>query len=65
MTATNSDTLWTRAFVLLCIVQFLGDAQHAMLSPALPLYVTRLGGSPFVVGLVIASFGVASVLSLK
>jgi hypothetical protein len=27
MTATQSDPLWTRAFVLLCIVQFLGYAQ--------------------------------------
>jgi len=62
MTATNSDTLWTRAFVLLCIVQFLGYAQHAMLSPALPLYVTQLGGSPFIVGVVLFCFAATSVL---
>ena len=61
MTATNSDTIWTRAFVLLCVVQFLGYAQHAMLSPALPLYVTQLGGSPFIVGVVLFCFAATSV----
>lgn len=33
-----------------------------MLMPALPLYVTHLGGSPSVVGLVLASFAVTSVV---
>ncbi|MBI2090584.1 MAG: MFS transporter [Deltaproteobacteria bacterium] len=33
-----------------------------MLTPTFPLYVTHLGGSPFVVGLVLASFAVTSVL---
>jgi MFS family permease len=58
----NSDALWTRAFVLLCLAQFLGYAQHAMLSPALPLYVTQLGGSPFMVGVVLFCFAATSVL---
>jgi MFS family permease len=56
------ETIWTRAFALLCGAQFLGYAQHAMLAPALPLYVTQLGGSPFVVGLVLAAFAVTSVV---
>ena len=43
--------------------EFLGYAQHFALQPALPLYVTQLGGSPFIVGVVIAAFGVTSVLS--
>ena len=61
MTTKSSDSIWTRAFVLLCLAQFLGYAQHAMLAPSLPLYVTRLGGSPFIVGVVLASFAVTSV----
>jgi MFS family permease len=61
MMPANSHALWTRGFVLLCLVQFLGYAQHAMLSPALPLYVTQLGGSPFVVGVVLSSFAASSV----
>ena len=62
MTATHSDPLWTRAFVLLCIVQFLGYAQHFVLQPTIPIYVTHLGASPFVVGLVMASFAATSML---
>ncbi|MEX0804731.1 MAG: MFS transporter [Candidatus Binatia bacterium] len=62
MTTENSGSIWTRAFALLCLAQFLGYAQHFMLAPVLPLYVTDLGGSPFVVGMVLASFAVTSVL---
>jgi MFS family permease len=61
MTTEKSASIWTRAFALLCLAQFLGYAQHFMLAPALPLYVTELGGSAFVVGLVLASFAVTSV----
>jgi len=62
MTATHSDPLWTRAFVLLCIVQFLGYAQHFVLQPTIPIYVTHLGVPPFVVGLVMASFAATSLV---
>lgn len=48
--------------MLLCAAQFFGYAQHSMLTPALPLYVSYLGGSPFIVGVVLASFAVTSVL---
>ncbi len=62
MTPQRSDILWTRTFVLLCGAQVLGYAQHAMLAPVLPLYVTQLGGSPFVVGMVLACFAATSVI---
>ena len=62
MTSNRSDSIWTRTFLLLCAAQFLGYAQHAMLAPVLPLYVTQLGGSPFVVGLVLACFAASSVI---
>lgn len=61
MEATKAESIWTRTFALLCFAQFLGYAQHFMLTPTFPLYVTHLGGSPFVVGLVLASFAVTSV----
>ncbi|MBI2540246.1 MAG: MFS transporter [Deltaproteobacteria bacterium] len=54
-------SIWTPTFALLCLAQFLGYAAHHMLTPAFPLYVTRLGGSAFMVGLVLASFAVTSV----
>jgi MFS family permease len=59
---TKTDAIWTPAFAFLCLAQILGYAQHAMLAPALPLYVTYLGGSPFVVGMVLAAFAVTSVI---
>lgn len=62
MTTSNPDSIWTRTFLLLCAAQFLGYAQHSMLNPILPLYVTQLGGSPFVVGMVLASFAAMSVI---
>jgi len=59
---TNSDTIWTKTFILLCAAQLLGYAQHFMLAPVLPLYLTELGGSPSVVGIVLACFAVTSVV---
>src|SRR5919109_4430835 len=60
--AEKHQSLWTRTFVLLCTAQFLGYAQHSVLTPILPLYVTQLGGSPFVVGIVLACFAASSVV---
>lgn len=59
---TSSETIWTKTFILLCGAQFLGYAQHSMLAPVLPLYVTQLGGSPFIVGMVLACFAASSVI---
>jgi MFS family permease len=63
MASNKPESIWSRAFALLCLAEFLGYAQHFVLQPTFPLYITHLGGSPFVVGLVIASFGVTSVIS--
>jgi MFS family permease len=62
MTNDRPDSIWSRTFALLCLAEFLGYAQHFILQPTFPLYITHLGGSPFVVGIVIAAFGVTSVL---
>ena len=61
MTVKKPESIWTRTFLLLCSAQFLGYAQHAVLTPVLPLYVTYLGGSAFMVGLVLAAFAATSV----
>ena len=47
---------------MICGAQFFGSAQHALLQPTFPLYITALGGTPFQVGLVIACFAVTSVV---
>jgi MFS family permease len=62
MLTAKSKSIWTPAFALLCLAQLLGYAQHSILTPTFPLYVTQLGGSPFVVGLVLACFAVTSVI---
>jgi MFS family permease len=60
--APNPHSIWTPAFALLCVAQFLGYAQNSILQPTFPLYVTQLGGSPFIVGLVLGSFAVTSII---
>lgn len=62
MVVHDPEPMWSRTFVLLCLAQFLGYAHNAILTPALPLYVSHLGGSAFVVGLVLGAFSVTSVL---
>lgn len=62
MTAEKSLPLWTPAFALLCCAQFFGSAQHALLQPTFPLYITSLGGTPLDVGFVLACFAVTSVV---
>ena len=62
MTTAKSGSLWTPAFALLCGAQFFGSAQHALLQPTFPLYITSLGGTPFQVGLVLACFAATSVV---
>lgn len=63
MSSTKPESIFTVVFALLCTTQFLGYAQHYLLQPTFALYVTRLGGSPLLVGVVIASFSITSVLS--
>src|SRR4029453_8661688 len=62
MAAGKAQSLWTPTFAFLCCAQFFGSAQHALLQPTFPLYITSLGGTPFKVGLVIACFAATSVL---
>jgi len=62
MSTDKPDSIWTHAFSLLCLAQFLGYAQYFMLQPTFPLYVTSLGGTPFQVGIVLSCFAVTSVI---
>jgi len=62
MTTQPDNRLWSRTFILVCAAQFFGSAQHALLQPTFPLYITYLGGTPFIVGLVLACFAVTSVV---
>jgi MFS family permease len=62
MKTAKPDSIWSQTFALLCLAQLFGYAHNSLLTPAIPLYVTYLGGSPFVVGLVLAAFATTSVL---
>jgi len=62
MPARKAQSLWTPAFALLCCAQFFGSAQHALLQPTFPLYITALGGTPLKVGFVLACFATTSVV---
>ena len=55
-------SFWTRTFILLSVSQFLAYGHHAVLTPTLPLYLDHLGGSPFMVGLLLACFSATSVV---
>jgi MFS family permease len=56
------SSLWTPAFMLLCLTVLLGYAHQSMLTPLVPLYVTDQGGSAFFAGLVLLAFSVPSFL---
>lgn len=58
----GGPSFWTPTFLLLCAAQFLAYGHHALLTPTLPLYLDHLGGSPFLVGLLLASFSATSVV---
>jgi MFS family permease len=56
------DPIWTSRFVLLCSAAFFANAHQALLQPALPLYASHLGASPLVIGLLIATFSISSII---
>ena len=53
-------SLWTRGFVLLCLVTVLCYCSNSLATVVLPLFVQSLGGTPVVAGLVFTSFSVTS-----
>ncbi|MGI8553365.1 MAG: MFS transporter [Dehalococcoidia bacterium] len=52
--------IWTRAFRSVCSAVFLAFGQYAMLLVVIPLYVTHIGGSPFLAGLVLLTYSLPS-----
>ena len=52
--------LMTSEFMLLCTATALGYAHHALLTPILPLFIKKHGGTASLVGVVTAAFSVTS-----
>jgi MFS family permease len=57
---TTKPPVWTRTFVLVCVSHWFAYFHHGLLAPTVPLYVTALGGSELVVGLVVGAFAVST-----
>ncbi len=55
-----ASRLWTPGFVFLFVAIFLGYAGQQLILPTLPLYVTELGGTPTIAGLILAAFSLTS-----
>ena len=63
-THTPPDTLFTRAFLLLCLSSFLFSSSMFLLFAVLPLFVVEeLKGEQSQVGLIMGAFAISSVLS--
>lgn len=56
------DKLWTKNFVLIMVINLITFFGFQMLTPTLPLYVEKLGGTQADAGLVIGIFALSAVL---
>jgi MFS family permease len=54
--------MFNKPFVLLCLAIFLAYANQSILTPTIPLYVTKLGGSASMAGLALLAFSAPSFL---
>ncbi|QQE74475.1 MFS transporter [Brevibacillus composti] len=59
---TETESLWTKNFIILALANFLLFVAFQMLIPTLPLFVTQRGGDQVAVGLVISIFTVSALL---
>ncbi|MDR3137055.1 MAG: MFS transporter [Coriobacteriales bacterium] len=55
--------LWTRGFVLLCLLNFLNFSGMWMLPALLPLYIHSLGAADWILGLLTALTAVATIIT--
>lgn len=58
----NTETLWTKNFILINIINLLIFFSFQMLLPTLPIYVKELASSNSIIGLVTGIFVVSSVI---
>jgi predicted MFS family arabinose efflux permease len=56
------EQLFTRPFVAVLLIAFLGFAQNFILQPILPLLITGIGGDAAVVGIAFAMFSIPSIV---
>lgn len=56
----TADIIWTRNFILLCLVNFLMFMSTQMLFPNIPLYVMTIGGDSRNVGYIMAVYTISA-----
>ena len=59
-TVAGRTSLLTPSFALLCTAQLLGYGQYSLLTPIIPLFIRRQGGTATLVGLVTGTFSATS-----
>ncbi|WP_312890868.1 MFS transporter [Clostridium thailandense] len=59
--AQNNESLWTKNFIVINVINLLIFFSFQMLLPTLPLYAKKLGGTNSIIGLVTGAFIVSSV----
>ncbi len=62
MLPKNGSGIFTRDFVLGCLAQFAFCCVNYILIPTLPIYLSRLGSTESEIGVLIGTFGVASLV---
>lgn len=58
----STDKIWTRDFVLICVANFFIFLGFQMTLPTIPLFVTHLGGSERLIGVVVGIFTFSALL---
>ncbi|MBI3977000.1 MAG: MFS transporter [Chloroflexi bacterium] len=59
-TASARESIWTRNFVLICLVNLLAMGGFQTVMPTMPMYVKSLGGQESVIGLIMGIFALSA-----
>ncbi|MCL5734355.1 MAG: MFS transporter [Actinobacteria bacterium] len=61
--APAREPIWTRDFVLICLINVLAMWGFTMLMPTLPVYVKKMGGQESAIGLIMGIFALSALAS--
>ena len=62
-TPASRPVLWTWPFVMLLGAMLLGYCSNGIIAPVLPAFIIEQGGSPELVGLIVAIYSIPSVIA--
>jgi MFS family permease len=61
--SSDMPSIWSRTFVLLCIVNLFQVTGQMMMTTVIPLYARDMGAASSIVGIVVGSFAVTAILT--